>query len=308
MSPETKLCVPPPPRPELETEMEVDLGRYWRMLVARWWLPVLGLVLGILAGFFVSTGRSSSYAARAIVYLGQPFAPGGATPIQNLPTKLGFAGQLVVSGSTISKVADKVGVRPSALRAGVSVKPITGVTRGRIETPAPLVEITVRLPSARRAIAAADALADIVQKAFSSYVDVKLATFQARFARTVRELEAVNERIVAAQQQQAQALSDRSLPAAEKFLVLANLNNVLQFNEQRRANLEGAQFTLRDQIALAQQVEQPRTLERATAQRASPPSRRTAAVVGALIGLILGGAATLLWEPVERRLKSRSAV
>jgi len=36
--------------PDLDAEREVDLGRYLDALVARWWLPVLGLLIGVVIG------------------------------------------------------------------------------------------------------------------------------------------------------------------------------------------------------------------------------------------------------------------
>ena len=39
---------------ELETEGEVDFGRYWRAIAQRWWLLAIGVVLGALIGFLFS--------------------------------------------------------------------------------------------------------------------------------------------------------------------------------------------------------------------------------------------------------------
>lgn len=308
MSIETELRGARRPEVELDAEQDVDFGRYLRAVAARWWLVPAGLVLGLVVGWLVSTGGGRPYEASAIVYLGQPFAPGGTTPIQNLPTKVGFAGQIVLSQSTIKRVSKQVGLRPEKLRQSVSTKPITGLTRGRVEQPAPLINVTVKNPSATKTVAAANALASIVVADFSTYVDVKLGTYQRRFARAERELNEVHKRIAEAQQQQAAVLKDKTIPATEKLIVLANFNNVLNFNELRRANLEQAQLTLRDQIAFGQQIEKARVQEPAVARRVPAPSRRSAAAIGAVIGLLLGVVAALLWEPVAARARSRSEV
>ena len=44
--------------PDLEAEQEVDLGRYARAVVVRWWLPVAGLVAGAIVGYLISLGGS----------------------------------------------------------------------------------------------------------------------------------------------------------------------------------------------------------------------------------------------------------
>ena len=48
MSAETETR-PPKSRalPELDAEQEIDLGRYGRRLLKRWWMLVLGLVIGV---------------------------------------------------------------------------------------------------------------------------------------------------------------------------------------------------------------------------------------------------------------------
>ena len=66
--------------PDLDAEREVDLGRYADALVARWWLPVLGLLIGVVIGYLLSLGGKDVYRAEATVYVGTPFAPSGAAP------------------------------------------------------------------------------------------------------------------------------------------------------------------------------------------------------------------------------------
>ena len=38
--------------PDLDAEREVDLGRWRRAVVRLWWLPVLGLIIGAVAGLY----------------------------------------------------------------------------------------------------------------------------------------------------------------------------------------------------------------------------------------------------------------
>ena len=292
---------------ELDAEEDVDLGRYWRAVVARWWLLVLGLVVGAIVGLLVTAGQSGSYGARALVYLGQPFAPGGSTPIQNLQARIGIAGQLAINRRTVDRVARGAGLRPGVLRARVSTKTVSAGQRGRVEQPTPLLEIRVRDLPAKKARDTANALAQMVVKEVSAYVDVKLGTYQARLDRNARELEKVNERIAFAVREQAGILENRSIPAVERLIFVANFNNVLTFNEQRRSSLETSQLGLRDLVALARGVERAAVVEPAVAERASPPSRRTAGAVGAAIGLILGALAAVLWEPLEGRFRRRPA-
>src|SRR5919201_2067963 len=80
------------PLPDLDIEQEVDFGRYVRIVAARWWLLVLGAIVGALIGLAVATAKGRPYEATALVYLGQPYVNG--VPLQNLNTKMAFVSQL----------------------------------------------------------------------------------------------------------------------------------------------------------------------------------------------------------------------
>ena len=67
-----------------DAEREVDLRSGWARITARWWLPVGGLFLGAILGVLVSIGSGDVFKAEALLYLGQPFTPGGGGQIQNL--------------------------------------------------------------------------------------------------------------------------------------------------------------------------------------------------------------------------------
>ncbi len=295
-----------PLAPDVQAD-EVDLARYWRTLLRYWWLPAAGLVVGVFAGFATLIGASRPWEARAVVYLGQPYAPGGTSQILSLPSRFGFAGQLVFAESTVRTLAARLGVRPARLRASISTKPIAGLTQGRFERVAPLAEITVRNLPRAKAAAAANALAKLVARDFSAYVDQKLRTYRARQARAERELDTVNAELENARAQQQALIANRALPATEKLLLLANINNTLQFNEQRQANLEDTLLTLGDLIALAKQVERARVVEPATVTRAEPPSRRSSMIVGGVIGFLVGMLAAFVWEPLVARVRVRRA-
>src|SRR2546427_2618284 len=109
------------PVPDQGAELEVDFGRYWRLIAARWWLPVGLLVAGLVIGYLVSLGtNSTTYKATAQVYLGQPLAPGGAATVSTAPTTLGLVSNLVTSTATVRSVAAKVGLKPGRLSGHIT--------------------------------------------------------------------------------------------------------------------------------------------------------------------------------------------
>jgi hypothetical protein len=295
-------------RPSEFEEQEVDFGRHLDAIVRRWWLPLVGIVLGIVIGLLVTVGRGRPYQASAIVYLGQPYAPGGAgTPIQSLGTKLGFVKQLATSRSTLRAIAAKTGVRPGRLDGRVAVKELQGVQTAKSSSPTPLVAITVDGFPARKEVEIASAVADYLVRYFSTYAQQKLSTYKARLARNNRELVQVAARTAQIQQELNQAAASSALPETEKLLVLTFNNGRLQFLENRQTSLESSILGLHDLVALNEQFEQARVVEPAAATRQSGPSRRASVAVGAVIGLVLGLIAALLWEPVAVRVRTTRA-
>src|SRR5438105_9972482 len=115
MSSRTQRRMPVAP-PELDEEQEVDLNRYWSALVARWWLAVVGLVVGVVIGALAWVGSGSGgFRSQAIIYLGQPLFPGTTTPTFPVGTNFKFVDQLIHSNAVLRQAAARVHVKPSAL-------------------------------------------------------------------------------------------------------------------------------------------------------------------------------------------------
>ena len=50
-----------------DAEREVDLRSVWERIAARWWLPVLGTVLGLVIGFALALGGGKVYEAETLI-------------------------------------------------------------------------------------------------------------------------------------------------------------------------------------------------------------------------------------------------
>ncbi len=296
---------PQPPVYDPDAEQEVDFGRYWRTIASRWWLPVVGLVAGLVIGYLVSLGTSSTtYKATAQVYLGQPLAPGSATPVTNAPTTLGLISDYVTAESTIRAVAAKSGLKPGRLRDHITAKPILGITTGKVGTPAPLLAITVTGSPARKVADAANELAAMVVAKVSGYVDVKIKVLQSKLAFDSKRLASVVKRLDVASRQVQQLLNVQGLSASEKLISSLNLNNLLTYLESRQASLEADQLGIQQALSLANDVERGGITAPATAVKTTGANSRTGAAIGGLIGLILGIVAALVWDPVASRSRA----
>jgi uncharacterized protein involved in exopolysaccharide biosynthesis len=288
-----------------DAEREVDLRSAWSRLAARWWLPVGGLVLGAILGVLVSVGSAQVYKAEALLYLGQPFTPGGGGQIQSLATNPKTVSETIRSEAALQKAARAAAMRPGQLRGNVTTSTITAA--GQPRNLSPLVTIEVHAPTRAKAEKAANSLAQSVMAKVSPYVVQKIAQLRTQIEGDQSQIEDIGRRISAAEQQQNLALADNNLSLAEKLLISTNSNATINNAEQRRGTVLQDLNAAKQLLSLAENVEQSRVVQPAVARKASATSRRNAAAVGGLIGLLLGGLAAVLADPWLQRRSAASA-
>jgi len=270
---------------DLEAEQEVDLGRYWSAIVARWWLLLAGLFVGALIGYLVSLGGKQVWNASATVYLGASYSVVGGTLLQGPQANPSTVGTIAHAESSIDRAAAQAGMRPGDLRANVSTKTIsTGAGASTLRVTAnPLVRITVQASTRRKAQIAANALAQVVVTRLSTYADRKIAGLQERITADQQQIDAI--------QRQERSASD----ATAKAVFALHLGDLLD-----------DQLQAKQLLIQAQDVERPAVLTRAAAVKTTARSRRNSVVVAAFLGLLVGLFAALFWEPVARRRSRRS--
>jgi hypothetical protein len=279
----------PRTEPDLEPEREVDFGRYLDALVARWWLPVLGLVLGAAIGYFLALGGKDVYRAQATVYVGTPFGPNGTNALQTIATNPSTVSRIARGQATIQQVAQASGMSPRELRAGISTRPIKS---GNPKTaPNQLYAVTVEGPRRGEVNAAVAAIAARVVAVTGGYAKLKVDTFKKQLASDQQQLDGIDR-----QADQVRAQLSSASPTER-----LTLGTLLLAMEQRRGTLEEDRLQARQLLALAEQVELPRVIDRGAASKTTARSARNSLVVGGLIGLILGLFAALLWEPIAAR-------
>lgn len=290
---------------DLDAEREVDLESAWSRITARWWLPVGGLVLGAILGVLISVGSGDVYRAEALVYLGQPFTPSGGGQIQSLQTNPKTVSEIVRSEAAIRRAARAADMRPAALRGNVTSTAV--VQPGQVARNfTPLVQIEVRAPTRVKSETAANSFATTVVTQVVPYVSQKMKLLREQVAGEEKQLQDINARIASANEQQRLASSDPSLSLAEKLLVSTNSNATVNAAEQRRGEVVDSLNNARQLLSLAENVELSRVVQPAAGVRTSATSRRNAAAVGALAGLLLGALAAIVADPWIRR-RSRAA-
>jgi uncharacterized protein involved in exopolysaccharide biosynthesis len=284
-----------PPAPDKgfdpEAEQEVDFARYGRMLARRWWLVAIGVVAGAVIGFLVSLGGSKLFSATATIYLGQPY--NGATPIVTLQTNPTAVGQIASSQAVDAKVATQCS-KPNAkvtvekFRKGISVQKVASASTSSSKSAAvqvnPLVTLTVQTAKGKVATCVANALAREAVAGIATYPQAQIAYLEKHVASDTEAINSINA-----------AIAGSSVSGSDKLALVQALRG-------DQADL----YTTSQALLVAKDVEMPKVTIRASAHQISAQSPRNTVVIAALIGLILGVLAALLWDRVLPRLAARN--
>ena len=281
------MTTPAPPERgfDPEAEQEVDFAKYVRLLAVRWWLLAAGVVAGAVIGYLVSLGGTQVYEATATVYLGQPYTPTGGALVQNPQTNPSAVATVVQSQAVQNAVANRCKTKAAAFEHGISTQAIaTGASAKSGAQINPLVKITVQAKKGKVASCAANGLVDAVVKALGTYSAQKIANLKAQIALDNAQIKAVQA-----------AIGSASLSETIKLIVQTQIRS---YQQDKTTN---AQLLL-----LAKGVESPPRFTPAASHKITARSRRNTVVIAALIGLILGALAALLWDTVLPRLAPRN--
>jgi hypothetical protein len=268
--------------PDPEAEREIDLRSYLNTLMLRWWLPAAGLAGGVVIGLLISLGGNQVWTANTTVYLGQPLSPTGSVQIQSDATNPSNVGVIIHSEGALRQAARAAGMPISKLRGHVSSRPVSGALTKLGQTP--FVQITVTGAAPRHAQIAANTLARIVVARSSTYADKLIASWQEQVSTYTDSLKTIDDQF-----------GKGSLSGTDKLIVSI-----------QRAQIADQLTTAKQQLAVAQEVEKGKQETFAVATKTTAKSRRNTVIVAALLGLLLGIFAALLWDPVARVVRRPS--
>jgi len=283
------VTAPAPPQKgfDPEAEQEVDFARYVKLLGSRWWLLAAGLVLGAVIGYLVSLGGNQVYSATATVYLGQPYSPTGGNPVNTPQTNPSSVGQVVNNQAVANTVANLCHTKSNVFAKGISTQAVASgaSTKGSgSATVSPLVKVSVQSKKGKVAACAANELAAEVVKKLGVYPAAKIKNLTAQIALDNEDIQSIQA-----------AIASQNISDTDKLILQQNLRSD-QLDKTTNSQL----------LLLAKTVESPYVLAPAASNKITARSRRNTVVIGALIGLILGALAALLWEPVASRVTPRN--
>jgi len=267
-------------------EREVDLARWRRALVALWWIPVAGLVVGAVLGVLYSFRGGTSYKASALISLGQPVSPGGVV-IASFGTNPRAVALIVSSASAQAAAEQSASLGSGALRGKVSVSQVGSATGTGATRATPLISLTVQGAQAKKIEVAANALAArVVALTTAPYVGTKIKTYTSVLSTTNSQLASISKRLAVLNK----VVATSHLSQLDQLVLISQVDNA----EQRQGNLYDQKATTQQQLAFAENVESAKVITAARSQKASAHSRRSSLLVGALIGLILGAIAAIV--------------
>jgi capsular polysaccharide biosynthesis protein len=265
-----------------EAEQEVDFAKYVRLLAVRWWLLAAGVVAGAVIGYLVSLGGTQVYAATATLYLGQPYSASGTVALQSPQTNPSTVGTVVHAQQVQQAVAAHCKASVKDFRKGISTKAVTGFIAKNGQTPQ--IQLTVQAKKAKVAQCAANGLANAAVKKLGTYADQKISTLSKQIEFDNGDIKTITA-----------AISNPAIASTDKLILLTELRT------DQQDKIAATQL-----LSQAKQVEKPHVLVGAAARKVTARSRRNTVVVAALIGLILGALAALLWDSVVPRLAPRN--
>jgi uncharacterized protein involved in exopolysaccharide biosynthesis len=275
---------------DLDAEREIDLRSWLDALRSRWWIAVVGLVVGIVIGGLYSLSGGSTYNATAYIAPGQAFNPSGSSPVLTYLTNQTAINTLATSTAALQYASAKSGVPIGKLRGHVSTTAVNQTTSGSSSSSnrnAVLVSIAVQLDKKKKAVDAANAIADFVKnETTSTYVKQSLGIYETLLANLAQRQKTSQLRVnalTAASKQSGLSLDQQLLIAIQLDQAQATLGNLTNEIE-----------TTKQQQILAQTVEQTQIIQMAAASKTTARSRRNSVVVGAVIGLLIGAIVAII--------------
>src|SRR5689334_18849741 len=175
---------------DLGVEREIDLRGWLEALKSRWWIALVGLVIGAIIGAVYSLSGGSTYSATALIARGQAFNPGGNTPVLSYLSSPTAIEALATSPAALKYAAAKAGMSPGELRGHITTSTVAQAGQtAQQNTNSVLIQITVALNRPKRAEDAANGLAQLIKRQTTSgYVRQSIGIYQVRLKNYAQRL------------------------------------------------------------------------------------------------------------------------
>jgi hypothetical protein len=276
--------------PSPSPDVEIDLGRWTRRIIARWYIVLACVIVAIVIALLGAGGGKKEWTARAIVNEGQPYTSTNSPIAASLGTNPSAAGTLLKQDVVVKFVAGKVGLRPAQLKAAISTQPV-GQPNAKVNF-TPLVAVIVSGPWKTKVADAANRLAQQFVLLVSPYQRARLSAVQTLVNQEASQLKvlAAREKVAVASYQQLVHGPGTTEHALATNLAIGLLNTI----ETRQSQLQAQHAEDVQTLAQIKKIEMPTTVTRAVATQTTAASKRAGYAVAIILGLIVGVLLALL--------------
>lgn len=291
---------------------EVRVSVYARRALSRWYVIVLAVIVAVglvlLQGANKAKGKTD---ATATVYMGQPVTPGGGALFANPPyANLSAVTKLISSGAArtvaahaANAVPGKTTITPASLNGKVTAHQLSagGTTASKPAAGPAYYAIEAQGPWSNHQVAViANTLAGIVVHKANGYVDAKVDALQTEIA-TAQESITRLQAAIKTDQVTALALAKGAATDPSKAALMAALLSQVSSNTtvitETQAQLSQNQLSL----ASAQNIEAASIANFGVGHAVTAQHKRSALIVAAVVGLIIGTMLALAWDAMRRR-------
>lgn len=279
---------------EQPARKDVDVASYLGALTRQWWLILALVVVGVVVGVVLTLLQPTTYDATSSVYIGQTTDANG-NPMAGLSSNAKAAIQLLSSQAVLDEAAEEVGdgISASLLRKETTVETPSSTVKTTTSV-VNIVVITVRDESAKRAAAAANALADVLLERIGETPKDRIALLERQVTDLQEQLDEARVRGDAAADA-LEAIAASGGTKAENAAASAPYVAVAQAAATEAESLTTSLQKAELMLVTAKNVEQPRILhEAAVPDSPSGPDLQLNVAAGALAGLVVGIVAAFL--------------
>jgi hypothetical protein len=195
-------------------------------------------------------------------------------------------GTVIKAQSVDEAVAHACHTSVGVFRGGITSQPVASgaSTKGVAAAVNPLVQISVQSKKGKVAACAANQLAAAAAKHLGTYPAGKIAYLENAVSIDNQGIKAIEN-----------AIASTSVSSTDKLV----LQTILRQDQLDKTSNE-------ELLLEATKIESPQIITSAASHKVTARSRRNTVVIAAIIGLILGALAALLWDRVVPRLTPRN--
>jgi hypothetical protein len=277
-----------------EDDVEINLGRYARMVLRRWWIVLAAVVIAVIVAELGTGGSTTTYQGKALLFMGQPYTQNGAPITAALGANPATPGLLVHQPAVLHKAAAAAGLRPGQLSGHVSAQAVSASVTKTSFTP--LVSIIVQGPASWRdkVAPAANSIAQQIINITSSYQGSRNAILAAQVKREQAEQAGLNAREKALLSNLNTVDHAKGLSALDRVLAETPIQGAITNIGTRLGQLEDLLSTNEQVLAQVNGIEKGQLVTPAISESQSAAGGGAHLSIAVLLGLVAGVILALL--------------